>query len=223
MPNLLRKGDDSEIYYEETMDIYGMGVVLNYMLKHTGAYIADNPEFLQEMKDLLFKMIHPNCFERINLVNLVQEYKIALNKLTPNIESDKIIEMNVRIEKIQKEMSEIREIRTTQMYSIEDNIQNLKEENREQVQKQRDKYIRTMAEIDRVMAEIGEKEKGIPMMLSRIGFLETPTSKGGKFLRARRSKKILRKKTKNRRNKRKSMKISRFPPFYYGKRVNYLR
>lgn len=59
--------------YEETMDIYGMGVVLNYMLKHTGAYIADHRYFLQEMKVLLFRMIHPNCFERIKFPELLNE------------------------------------------------------------------------------------------------------------------------------------------------------
>ena len=75
--------DDLKRAYEETMDIYGMGVVLNYMLKHTGEYIANNRYFLQEMKNLLFRMIHPNCFERIKFPELLHEYRRVLNILTP--------------------------------------------------------------------------------------------------------------------------------------------
>ena len=67
--------------YNETMDVYGMGFSLIYVLINTFFYLKNNDLFITNMYKLLFSMIHPNCFERIDVHTLFLRYKEVLNLL----------------------------------------------------------------------------------------------------------------------------------------------
>jgi uncharacterized protein YjgD (DUF1641 family) len=98
---------------EETMDIYGMGVVFNYMLKQTGKILIRNPhgrKFAEEAKEVFFSMVHPNCFMRINLINLLEEYKVLFNFLYPafekNIKFDEKVDEIDTIDEINRKLED---------------------------------------------------------------------------------------------------------------------
>ena len=65
-----------------TLDIYGLGQTLLYMLIHTYQYLPKN--FVEKMYILLHKMAHNNVTERIRIKKLIQEYIILLQLLDPD-------------------------------------------------------------------------------------------------------------------------------------------
>ena len=62
-----------------TLDIYGLGQTLLYMLMHTYQYLPKS--FVEKMYILLHKMTHNNVTERITIKNLLHEYTILLQLL----------------------------------------------------------------------------------------------------------------------------------------------
>jgi len=76
-----------------TMDIFSMGIVLHKMLNATiyiypllpieSVHIRAISYFTEEMKDLIFKMKHPNFNKRIHFFDLLIEYRRVLDILTP--------------------------------------------------------------------------------------------------------------------------------------------
>ena len=62
-----------------TMDIYGLGQTLLYMLTHTYKYLPIS--FVEKMHILLRKMTNNNVTERITIKNLIFEYKILLQEI----------------------------------------------------------------------------------------------------------------------------------------------
>jgi hypothetical protein len=76
---------------EETIDIYGMGLVFTYMLKSTGRHMASidkkyDIEFVIKMSEICFDMVNPNCFERTNLLKLLFKYINIFEELYPIFE-----------------------------------------------------------------------------------------------------------------------------------------
>jgi serine/threonine protein kinase len=61
-----------------TIDIYGLGVSLMYVLTNT-PHLIDNNLF-EELYDIFYKMMHPNLLERYDIDVLIQDYEFILNK-----------------------------------------------------------------------------------------------------------------------------------------------
>jgi len=62
-----------------TMDIYGLGQTLMYMLIHTQIFLPHS--FVEKMQMLLHKMMHNNVAKRITITRLIEEYTILLDLL----------------------------------------------------------------------------------------------------------------------------------------------
>ena len=63
--------------YQNTLDIYGLGVTLQYVFERTREYFeftGVDGQYKSELSELLLRMIHPNCFERIQIDELFESY-----------------------------------------------------------------------------------------------------------------------------------------------------
>ena len=60
----------------KTIDIYGLGLSLLYML-NSSAHLL-NPNMVHDMRFIFLKMVSPNVSERSNIDNLMQEYELLL-------------------------------------------------------------------------------------------------------------------------------------------------
>ena len=74
--NFIRNTNHTQLKekYKNTMDIYGLGFALIYVLVNSYSYL-DSDIFIAKMYKLLFLMVHPNCFERIEIDELLPKYK----------------------------------------------------------------------------------------------------------------------------------------------------
>lgn len=69
--------------YRKTIDIYGAGMALIYVLINTYHLLDFEHKnlFITNIYKLLFSMIHPNCFERIEIEELLPKYKEQIDIL----------------------------------------------------------------------------------------------------------------------------------------------
>ena len=84
--NFFRDKTQEEVYecYENTLDIYGLGVSLQYVFERTHNYFKFNTDDAKRksyLRSLLFLMTYPNCFERIQIDDLYTEYLKIINWL----------------------------------------------------------------------------------------------------------------------------------------------
>jgi hypothetical protein len=66
--------------YKNTMDIYGLGFALIHVLINSYSYL-DSDIFIAKIYKLLYLMVHPNCFERIEIDELLPKYKETIELL----------------------------------------------------------------------------------------------------------------------------------------------
>ena len=83
--NLYKGKTLNEIQHQSmiTHDMYGMGLALMYIFVRTFFYLRNtdgilNEKFIKKMYNILFSMVHPNCFERPTINNLKQNYEKTL-------------------------------------------------------------------------------------------------------------------------------------------------
>lgn len=72
-----------EIYQKALMthDMYGMGLALMYVFIRSYHYLPDN-DFIKKLYEVLFSMIHPDCFQRPTVDELKIKYTAVLNLLS---------------------------------------------------------------------------------------------------------------------------------------------
>lgn len=66
-----------------THDMYGMGLALMYVFVRTFFYLKKtdgslNENFIKKMYEVLFSMVHPDCFKRPSINNLIKKYEKTL-------------------------------------------------------------------------------------------------------------------------------------------------